>query len=410
MNKIILFLMILVCINILSAQESRVMVLGGTAVILPDDNSNIDLFPQKINSFKLCRFEGLQTSSPDYLLVVGERSNKWAFYGGNEYKNDFFNVIKNLTPNSAIKIGFRLGTLNEEKDEKSEKSTSSPSEVKSSNKYTNYGFDIVYGKDSGKNEYAIGAGISSGPGYINSLQNTDWGMGPHGDFQYKSLQDSTIIDQQAGSASLLNFSIGGHIRRPQNVFIFNNLFARAYFYKSSKLNNFTSNKTSIEDERVDFSNFGTNILLFNNKKLPNNFLLVYGLGFGLNYSSEKLENEISDQKIEENHLIIGGPRLRIGLELKINFLQLRFGFIRSIDFYSSGSTFQEIATDDEIEIKSSGIGQHGTYSFLSGLGIEYKNFNINLLINNKFWITGPQMLFNDNAGDFALASDIVYNF
>ena len=31
--------------------------------------------------------------------------------------------------------------------------------------------------------------------------------------------------------------------------------------------------------------------------------------------------------------VLGGPRLRIGLETKLKFLQLRFGFVKSIDFY-----------------------------------------------------------------------------
>lgn len=382
---------------------------------MPDDDSNIGLFPQKINDWKLCRFENINTGSPQYMLVIGERGNKWAFYGGEEQKNDFFNIIKSIDPSSAIKIGFQFGTSNEEDNEDNKEDPPNNSAIKSSNKYTRFGLDFVYGKDDKINEYAIGLGLSTGPGYINSLENTEWGIGPHGDFDYKTFENDSVINRRGGSASSFNLSIGGHIRRPQELFIFKNLFAKAYFYKSSSASEFSMNEIDTEDESLSSTSFGTNVLFFNSSNIFNNCVLVYGVGFALSYTSEKIKNDIQGVEEEDtfSQLILGGPRLRMGLEAKLNFLQLRFGLIRSIDFYSSTTNVQEIANgteNDEIETKNSGIGRNGTYTFSSGLGIVYKNLKINLILNNEFWNSGPQMFFKDNAGNLAAAADVIFSF
>jgi hypothetical protein len=49
----------------------------------------------------------------------------------------------------------------------------------------------------------------------------------------------------------------------------------------------------------------------------------------------------------------------------------------------------------------------GSYEFASGLGLELGRFTVNLMLNNTFWCTGPQMIFNDSWGTLGASADVI---
>ena len=65
---------------------------------------------------------------------------------------------------------------------------------------------------------------------------------------------------------------------------------------------------------------------------------------------------------------------------------------------------------DDREASLSYIGRSGSYRIVSGLGYNYKNLQVNVVLNNKLWESGPQMFFDSNLGKIFTTLDLVYSF
>ena len=107
------------------------------------------------------------------------------------------------------------------------------------------------------------------------------------------------------------------------------------------------------------------------------------------------------------------PIMNIGLEAKLKYITLRFGMERQITtlgFTSSKNVYVSNSVDDEDTYSTFSLGGNGVYSYNAGMGFNYGTLQLDILINNTFWITGPQMIFNDLYGTLGVCADLVYTF
>lgn len=391
---------------------NRVATLGGDVSILPDDDNNIYLFPQKVNQWSLVLFENIQSGSPEYLLITGETGKKWAFYGGNNQKDDFLNVYKSLGEKSALKLGFRMGTYSESSSWNDKEAGTSNITADSTNKYTNFGIDTEYGLDAGQSEIAVRFGFSFGPGSIKYLTNMGF-VGPFGTVELIN-KNGTATSEEDGKASSSSFGLSASLRRPMKFLMFENLYASFGLSRTGSASEYNVGSNKAEELINSALSFSVNTMLFNNKTLIDNSLLVYGLGFGFGFSNSSKDNDIAKKVDTDSNFMIGGPRFRVGIETPFKYGKLRFGVRRNIDFFSTATSVVETpdpgATTDEFETKISGIGTNGSYAFASGVGFTFGNLNLDLVINNTFWCTGPQMIFYGNGGTLAASADVSYYF
>ncbi|NQT25941.1 hypothetical protein HQ585_11335 [candidate division KSB1 bacterium] len=434
MRNLIAILLILTCSALTFAGESRVSTMGFHVGILPDDNANVYLFPQTINNFKFVQFEGVNTGSPDYMLIVGDKGDRWGLYGGWDERNDFINIIKSLNEDAAVQLGVRLTTTSiEAKYDNNEDSPGNASESLT-NKYKDISITGVYGFNKGDAEIAIGAGYIQGPGLIDALVGYPWNYdGPHGSVTYESTSGTTTQTDE-GEAKASSFGVGAVYRRPFNFLLFENMFASFNYSKGSETSQFTMDgDVDVEDIELSGSNLSATVTFFNHKNIPieskyiKNTLLVYGLGADLesySFSGDvKLPDANGDLKnsaeASESDFMIGGPRFHLGVEGDMGFLNLRFGLMRMIRFYSKEEYSQDYPAypwyygdnnGDTYEYSESGIGQGGYYIFSSGIGVELGNVQIDLILNDDFWVSGPQMIFGSSWGTLGVFADVTYTF
>jgi hypothetical protein len=410
MKKLTVAMLVLLCAGVLFATQSRVSTMGGSVAMLPDDDNNIGLFPQQVNNWTMARFEGVQTGAADYMLVVGKKGKKYGFYGGLGEQDDFLNMIKSLSSTSAYQIGIRFGTVNDvdETDNKEPSPGNSSSEL--SNKYTNIGVLLKYGKTTGKKELVIGGGYMSGPGAINSLP-----AGIYGDYEYTEIMNKDTTNN-VGSANMSAWGVGAALRHPKSCLIFDNIFKYAFFGMGSMASEYElvePKKSEMEDQETSGMLATVGFLCYNNAQISGNSVLAYGLGFDVNYMSVTMKDKLTKNKMEGSNIIVGGPVLRVGLEADLKLVKLRFGFTRSIDLYSTQTTtmtYPSGTEKDKDEEKSSGIGQGGSYTFASGVGMAFGNLQVDLIFNNNFWVTGPQMIFGNVNNNLGVRADVIYTF
>lgn len=441
MRNAIATLLILTWSALTFAGESRVSTMGNHVGILLDDNANVYLFPQTINDFKFVQFEGINTGSPDYILIVGDKGNRWGFYGGWDERKDFINIIKSLNEDAAVQLGLRFSTTNiEEKYDNNEDSPGNYSE-EITNKYKDISITGMYGFNSGDAEIALGAGYGQGPGLISTLLDYPWNYdGPHGSVTFETTSGNTTTTYE-GEAKSSGFGIGAIYRRPLAFLLFENMFASFNYSTGKETSQFTRADTvDLEDMEISGSFLGASVTFFNHKKIAveskyiKNTLLVYGMGADLESYSFKGEARLPDNEggltnsaeISDSEFIIGGPRFHLGVEGDMGFLKLRFGLMRTIRFYSKYEysedwpsnyyyyyyygLIDEGENSDTYEYSESGIGQGGYYIFSSGLGVELGNVQIDLVLNNDFWVSGPQMIFGSSSGTLGVFADVTYTF
>ncbi len=426
MKRFFILALIVFCAGSLFATQNRVATMGGEAAMLPDDDSSIDLFPQRVNDWSIVRFEDIQGGSPDYLLITGKKGEKWGFYGGQEprysivrnmkqqsgvslnLQDYFFNIYKSMGPTSALKLGLRFGTVSETETMNNNDSPEVKSEV--TNKYSNIGIDVVYGFDSGKQEMALCVAFMSGPGAINSLIAGKL----YGNYEYTN----GITNEGTGHES--GYGFGAALRKPADFFIFNNMYGNAMLVMGKATGEYTANNVKQEDWEQSLMFLDANLLFFNNKMIAGKSengpkaMLVYGLGCGFGYSKSSNKNNMSgaEQEDTDTEMALGGPRLRIGIEAEVKCVKLRFGIQRNINLYSSAKTVDETVAgknNDTDENTVAGIGIGGNYVFASGLGVDLGKLTINLMLNNTFWCTGPQMIFNSTWGTLGASADVILN-
>ncbi|MFH1851337.1 MAG: hypothetical protein ABIA75_03250 [Candidatus Neomarinimicrobiota bacterium] len=355
---------------------------------------------------------GIHAGSPDYLLIIGEPGNKWAVYGGLTERNDFFNIYKSMGENAALKAGFRFGTYSE--TELTDNNESNPGDYSSeeSNKYISFGFDTEYGFNKGDQEIAARFAFSFGPSSISYLVNQGY-PGPFGTVE-SSITSAGATANEEGSASTSSFGLSASLRRPMNLLIFENLYCYVGLSRIGSASDFTDDQnTKIEDKINSSFSLSASTLVFNNTNLTDNTLLAYGVGFSLGLSNYSSEDKAVKETDTGSNFIIGGPRFRVGLETDFKYGKLRFGINRNINFFNRNKNVEETNSGtnvDEDEYVVSGIGSNGSYSFVSGLGFTYGNLNLDLILNNTFWCTGPQMIINTTYGTFCASADVSYYF
>jgi len=412
MKIIMKMLMVILMLSIAYSTSNRVASMGGDVVMLPDDDNNIYIFPQQINQWSLIRFEGIQGGSPDYLLITGETGNKWAFYGGASQKDDFFNIYKSMGVNAALKAGFRFGTYSETELEDNKEANPNDYSSEGSNKYTSFGFDAEYGFNKGDQEIAARFALSFGPSSISYLVSQGY-PGPFGTVE-SSITSGGATASEEGSASTSSFGLSASLRQPMNLLIFENLYFYVGLSRIGSTSEYTDDQnTKTEDNLNSAFSLGASSLLFNNTNLTDNTLLAYGIGLSFGMSNYSNEDKIDNETDTGSFFTIGGPRFRIGLETGFKYGKLRFGINRNINFFNRSKYVNETNSEtsvDEDEYVVSGIGSNGSYNFVSGLGFTYGNLNLDLILNNTFWCTGPQMIFNTTYGTLGASADLSYYF
>jgi len=243
------------------------------------------------------------------------------------------------------------------------------------------------------------------------LENMGY-FGPHGTVE-TTYKDNTGTQETDGKASTSALGLSVSLRRPMKLLMFENLYADFGLSRTGSASEYNVGSNKAEEQINSALSFSVNTMLFNNKTLIDNSLLVYGLGFGFGFSNSSVDNDIAKEVDTGSNFMIGGPRFRVGIETPFKYGKLRFGVRRNINFFSTTTIVDEadIGTEtNKNETKISGIGTNGSYAFASGLGIAYGNLNLDLVLNNTFWCTGPQMIFNTTYGSLGASADVSYYF
>jgi hypothetical protein len=406
MKKSALVLLLLFAAMNLVAGDARVATLGGHTGLVPDDDSNIGLFPQRVNDWNILRIQDIGGDYNDYLLTIGEKGDKWAFYGSVSDEDYLFNVIKGLSPTSAIDVGVQLMTMNAKFTENVNKS-----ELKASN--MTLGVDLALGLDAGKSEVAIGAYFARGPyAHYLLLENPFIGEIDYGKIEL-TLDGQTQFEANASATA---FGGGIAIRSPFNFSIFDQLYHGLYFVSMTGIEDQTIQQTKVLDYKDSQFGGAYQLFFFKNKAIApeglfNGGMLMYALGFNVGYGTIGNENQLSSvtDKQTYNDMWIGGPSLRIGLETAFKYAKVRFGIQRDITIFESEKAKSEVG-DAEQEVSASAIGNGGSLYINSGLGFEIKNLKIDIMLNNNIWSNGPQMILNDTYGDISFQTDVTYTF
>ena len=411
-KMLVLGLVLLVAFSSLFATDKRVQALGNNPYMLIGDDASIQLFPQRINDMNLIYFEDIHLGNPNYLLVVGDSANSWGFYGGSVQRNDYFNIIRSMGGNAAVRMGVRFGITSQSEVEDDKETTPTTSEEKLNQ--TNIMFDLEYGLDTEDMELSTSIAFGLTPGNINSLLG--FAPTPHGSFsgEYDDPINGSTKDE--GKASKLSFALQVKARSNSGLFFFDNsyaVFGLAYQGGSSE---YTSANTKMEDESGNQFAINSTYRVFNNQNLADDkIFLVYGLGGSLFFSRTADEGKLSGSESKDTDMSFGlvAPIMNIGLEAKLKYTTLRFGMERQITtlgFTSSKNVYVSGSVDDEDTYSTFSLGGNGAYSYNAGMGFNYGALQLDILINNTFWITGPQMIFNDLYGTLGVCADLVYTF
>lgn len=423
MKRIVIAAALLLSVSVVLGTTSRIQTMGGATAMLPDDDRNINLFPQRINDWGIVRYEGIQTNEPDYLLIVGKKGQKWGFYGGTQQEDDFFNIIKSTSPTGAIELGVRFSTTKLSTTDSNKEPPPAHNVTEATNEYTDISIYGTYGFDMGSAEVAISGGYMSGPGEINFLSGAvDL---PHGkvDYTHKSNFDTSGY---SGESKFSGMGFYLDYRAPQNFFIFDMMYFNAGYTSGKLTHEFTQDTTLTEDGEGSLTALEANILFFKNQKITSKALLAYGIGFGFGSVKEEDINMVSDpstgkltneDKDTFSGMLFGGPRFRAGLEVELlKWAKVRFGITRTINLYESS---EDVDLDplgggsdtepDEFKEEESGIGKSGNYIFASGVGLNFGNLQIDVVLNSQFWVTGPQMIFG-NYPPLGIRADVIYQF
>lgn len=402
------FVLLLLAVNVF-AGDARVFTMGGVTGLLPDDNANIGLFPQRVNDWNILRIQDIGGTYYDYLLTTGEKGDKWAFYGSVADEDYFINVIRSLDVTTAVDVGLQFITNNAKFEDKD-----ADDEIKVSN--MTLGLDVVCGLDMDGKEVAFSGFLAKGPLSYETIPNNPLVSSSmaYGKVEYLSNGD-TYYSSKAGS-----FAIGAEaaMRSPKDFFIFDQMYGNAHFHSWTGSMETESNEVTTQDDKQSEFVLGAEAWFFkHNEIMPENDIvkharLMYGCGASVSYVSMKWEDKSGsfDQEQSMSSFVIGGPSLRIALEADIvKYTKLRFGIERDIVFFSSGKA-EEVFGSSEEKVSATSIGDYGNLYINSGMGFQIGNLTIDIMLNKAFWENGPQMLFTDAHGNISFMTDVTYAF
>ncbi len=413
MKKITLLLLVLLLIAGTShATDKRVRSLGNNPYMLLGDDASIQLFPQRINDMNLVYFENIHLANPDYLLVIGDPGKTWGFYGGTTQRDDYFNVIRSLGKTAAVRMGLRLGIESQTEILDDKEAIPITSEEKLSQ--TNIMLDFEYGMDVGDIEFSTYLTFGKTPGNIGTLLG--FVPAPHGSFtgDYESGGNSTSTDGQAARTS---FALQAKARTNNGLFIFDNSYAVFGLSYQGGASEFTdATNTKIEDDSDSYFFISSEYHMFNNQNLADNkVFLVYGLGGTMYYSQSTVENHLTPgQSVDKfSNFVIVAPTVNLGLETKLKYTTLRFGMRRALQtlgIFSTSATYDAGTNENEDTTSDFVFGGNGSYAYTAGMGFNYGNLQLDILVNNNFWIMGPQMVFDARNGTIGVSADLLYTF
>lgn len=399
----LLVLIIIVSFTLLSAGGTRVATMGSSAVMLPDDDANIDLFPQRINDWNIIRFEGISGGSPTYLFTTGDAGAKWGFYGGSSTTSDFINVYRSLSTSSAVRLGVQFSTRSE--TDKNNDNEPSGYDDETIEKRSTIDISALFGSSTGDREIAVYGQYVKGPSYLSSTGMT-----------VSSIEYSDNAGSSSeGLAGTGMISFGGRMREKRQIALFENFFASASFTRYSTTSEYKSGSTDMEDLVSSRMIIRASTQMFNEVEINETSRMVYGVGTRFSIDRYLGENKLTGQesRITDNDITLVAPTMTMGFETDLKYGQFRFGFTRGINLFDTSSESDEYISgtvDDTEEESIFSIGQNGYYSFASGFGVNYGGLQVDIILNNNFWVQGPQMIFNDTSGSIGLAADLIFTF
>ncbi|MCF7808909.1 MAG: hypothetical protein K9N38_10370 [Candidatus Marinimicrobia bacterium] len=411
MKKLLLVtLVFLFAFSVAMATDKRVNALGNNAYMLPGDDASIGLFPQRINDMNLVYFRDIHLASPDYLLVVGAPGNTWGFYGGTTESNDYFNVIRSLGTNSAVRLGVRFGINSQTDLDDNKESPAITDETKY--KQTNIMVDVEYGMDRPDMELSTSVTFGRTPDIISA-------SGTLGSFE-SELDNAGTKSTAEGSAARTSLGVLAKARSQKGMFIFDNsyaIFSLTFQGESDKYDmSSAGTTTNVTDEKGSIFSMSSTYGLFNNQDLADGkVFLVYGMGGTLSFSRQADEGLITGSEYKDTYMSFGmvAPIVNLGLEAQLKYAALRFGMQRTLTmlgYSSTTNTYVSGTTDDEDTSSLFTLGGNGSYTYNAGMGFNYGPLTVDILINNSFWITGPQMIFDGTFGALGICADLVYTF
>ena len=407
-----------ICILLFASQYSfatsnRIGALGGETAMNPNDDTNIDLFPQHINKVNLMRLTNIQSTTPSYAVITGEPGAKWGLYGGTIQQNDFFNIFRSLGANSAAKLGFAVSRFSEENKTNNKEASPANNSTTDKNSYYSLSVDGIYGKDMGDTEVSIRGIFSYGPNAIatvGAIGSTN--AGPFGTFEYTDITDTTTTDSD-GEGNQTLISAVASARKPMKIAVFSKVFANAFATLAKSSSSLATGTTKLEDESSSTIALGGRILLFEEKKIGEKSRVIYGVGAQGAITRVKTEDKAPSTDAKATTLTVTGPQIRLGAESDLKYGTVRFGIARDFTLlnYTSGSTTTVGGTEnDTTNTKSLSFANSGVYAVSTGFGIEYKSLAIDVSLSRFFWVHGPQMFFDSQNGTIATSADVIYTF
>lgn len=412
-NSLFLTAALLALCQSASATPNRVHALGSSAVMVPDDDTNIDLFPQTMNRFNFLRLSRIDSSLPDYAILMGESGDKWGLYGGNSELEDFLNVYHSMNDRTAIKLGIRTGHEQVRVSTNNNESIATTTEKK--NTYNDLGVNAVLGTNMGEREIAANIFFASGPASIDALMNkgNDELFGrDFGTYEETKIVGTTLTKSMGDAKTR---AVGGSlsIRQPFAVAMFRNAFVSGGFGYQSKRSFLAVDNKPSEDYSDSSIQMHGSILLFGEKPVAENSRLFYGLGCAGSLQRFRGESKTTSEAATQWTLNVTAPLIRLGVESDIFYGKLRFGISRQlnlINYMRTRSTPNTGLVNDSEEGNVLAIASNGSYTFGAGYGIAFKNLKIDLTLDNDIWVRGPQKIFDTQAGPIAASADVIYMF
>jgi len=401
-------LVLMLALSSAFATDKRVQALGDNAYMLPGDDASIKLFPQRINDMNLISFQDIHLGSPDYLLLVGNPGNTWGFYGGSTQKDDYFNIYRSLGSKAAVRMGVRFGIETEKQVDDDMESPATTSEEKLSQ--TSILLDLEYGMDLQDMELSTSVTFGRTPSLIGTIGEIG---------TYTGEFDNTGSKSDAeGKGAQTTFALQTKARANKGMLMFDNSYAvfGITYQGGSTLYETTSGSTTTtnEDDSDSYFLMYSTYRLFNNMNLADDkIFLVYGLGGVLNFTRTSDEDKINKATDTHMNMTIAAPIVNMGLEAKLKYMTLRFGMERMLTALSYSSTTDESAfglkNDEDVNSKFT-LGGNGIYNYKAGMGFNYGDLQLDILVNNNFWLMGPQMIFDARNGTIGICADLVYTF
>ena len=304
MNKLIkLVTSLLILFSVLLGSDQRIKTLGGNSLYWPDDDSNIEYFPQLVNNYNIAQISGIRTSSDSlYGKLIWGDNNKYGFswYEANEH--DVLNFYM-----GTGSLGLRLGLLSAATDT----------------------------LDSGNETSELGLSGSMG------ANNEDLDLGLH--VSTYSNDDGTTSDQHE------QFTTDVYFRMAMDAWVLKNMAASLHYASSNDDFNIASTPLAF-----DITVLSAQLGFFNTINISDNATAM--LAISTSFSSMKNFEGNRDLSIETIHL----PNFTFGVEGIINeWAKARIGLNKNYQLTKKtnlpGGSTKSVRSGEDLK-KAFGLG------------------------------------------------------